>query len=168
MFIYIYIYIYFIYIYLYIYIYTIYIYTDFQIRMLKNLYHHLGILSVAVATCGGRGRWSLLVATSALSSLFSLLNKEIFSSSSIYPCSNCSKKKYGYHPYIVDAQMVQLLQRVMIINLSYSTIQYYPYLLVSKKRGTPKSSIFMGVSIINHSFGGSPFMEPPISIHQAN
>ena len=36
------------------------------------------------------------------------------------------------------------------------------YLDVSINRGTPKSSILIGVSIINHPFWGTPFLETPI------
>ena len=31
-----------------------------------------------------------------------------------------------------------------------------PYMDVSKNRGTPKSSILIGISIINHPFWGTP------------
>ena len=36
------------------------------------------------------------------------------------------------------------------------------YMDVSEKRGTPKSSILIGFSIINHSFWGTPILETPI------
>ena len=39
------------------------------------------------------------------------------------------------------------------------------HMQVSWNRGTPKSSILIGLSIINHPFGDPPFLEPPISIH---
>ena len=39
------------------------------------------------------------------------------------------------------------------------------HMQVSWNRGTPKSSILIGLPIINHPFGDPPFTEPPISIH---
>ena len=39
----------------------------------------------------------------------------------------------------------------------------YIYMGVSKNRGTPKSSILIGFSIINHPFWGTPILETPIS-----
>ena len=36
------------------------------------------------------------------------------------------------------------------------------YMGVSKNRGTPKSSILRGFSIINHPFWGTPILETPI------
>ena len=38
----------------------------------------------------------------------------------------------------------------------------YKHMVVSRNRGTPKSSILMGCSLINQPFWGSPFMETPI------
>ena len=35
---------------------------------------------------------------------------------------------------------------------------------VSKNRGTPKSSILIGFSIINHPFWGTPFLETPMYV----
>ena len=35
---------------------------------------------------------------------------------------------------------------------------------VSENSGTPKSSILIGFSIINHPFWGTPILETPISI----
>ena len=39
---------------------------------------------------------------------------------------------------------------------------------VSWNGGTPKSSIVIGCSIVNHSFGGFPFMDPPRSVQKIN
>ena len=41
-------------------------------------------------------------------------------------------------------------------------IYEYPYLGVSENNGTPKSSILIGFSVINHPFGVPPFSETPI------
>ena len=38
-------------------------------------------------------------------------------------------------------------------------------MVVSLKWGTPKSSLFMGFSIINQPFWGTPIYEPPIFFH---
>ena len=35
---------------------------------------------------------------------------------------------------------------------------------VSENGGTPKSSILIGISIVNHPFWGTPILETPISI----
>ena len=40
----------------------------------------------------------------------------------------------------------------------------YIYIAVSKNRGTPKSSILIGFSIINHPFWGTPILETSIAI----
>ena len=42
-------------------------------------------------------------------------------------------------------------------------IYIYIYIGVSKNNGTPKSSTFLGFSIINHPFGVPLFLETPIS-----
>ena len=39
------------------------------------------------------------------------------------------------------------------------------YMGVSKNNGTPKSSILIGFSIINHPFWGTPILETPIYIY---
>ena len=39
------------------------------------------------------------------------------------------------------------------------------YMGISKNIGTPKSSILIGFSIINHPFWGTPFLETPIYIY---
>ena len=46
----------------------------------------------------------------------------------------------------------------MIINIYI----YTKYVDVSKNRGTPKSSILIGFSIVNHRFGVPLFLETPI------
>ena len=38
------------------------------------------------------------------------------------------------------------------------------YVEVSENRGTPKSSILIGLSIVNHSFWGTLFLETPMSV----
>ena len=43
-----------------------------------------------------------------------------------------------------------------------------PYLDVSKNRGTPKSSILIGFSIINHPFWGTPIFETPMLLDGQN
>ena len=39
------------------------------------------------------------------------------------------------------------------------------YMSVSENGGTPKSSILIGISILNHPFGVALFLETPISIY---
>ena len=36
------------------------------------------------------------------------------------------------------------------------------YMDVSENSGTPKSSIYIGLSIVNHPFWGTPILETPI------
>ena len=49
-------------------------------------------------------------------------------------------------------------------NLTVFLDKSYTVMEVSWNRGTPKSSILKGCSIINHPFWGTPFMEPPLLI----
>ena len=50
----------------------------------------------------------------------------------------------------------EILQNIPLIHISIDPKMIRLYMGVSKNRGTPKSSILIGFSIINHPFWGTP------------
>ncbi len=58
--------------------------------------------------------------------------------------------------YVHHAQNDQVILVKWLVGQVQLDDFYFPYLGVSKNRGTPKSSILIGFSIINHPFWGTP------------